>query len=465
MSAELFSNKVLRISTLASPDNTSADPLLFVKFDKFTCKRCPFQRTTPSGPVLLNNTGPLGVVLWKGHRLQVNLSNFTNNKGSALVLSGDASVDIRNTLFENNSADNGGAIMIISHYYFVFDFKTVTFIGNTAENNGGAIYFELYPHFSAWYNTTFVNNLAGNMGNNIYSNSYIPSITSKTLSYYNSLPPIFISPYRICLDSPSASCDYATNCNTDGMLGREIKFEATVCDYYGRKISGSLQPRIDCSNCTNYTPSITPVILGNRTKEQIIIFRHANDIDDDCKDCTYRFSFTITPLNDQKEFTHINTTLTVELSSCFSGFVFNNASQICECYNSKDDIIRCDKDIAEIRQGYWFGSVSENRTVSLCPNYYCSFSHPTETRNGYYNLPRKLDDQCRPHRTGVACGDCSSGYTLAYNAPDCVDERKCSWMLPMVIVLTILYWIIIVVCVCVVLCIPNFKYLWDICMG
>ena len=41
----------------------------------------------------------------------------------------------------------------------------------------------------------------------------------------------------------------------------------------------------------------------------------------------------------------------------------------------------------------------------------------------------------------------SSGYTLACNALDCVDERKCSWMLPLVIVFTILYWIIIVVSV------------------
>jgi len=65
--------------------------------------------------------------------------------------------------------------------------------------------------------------------------------------------------------------------------------------------------------------------------------------------------------------------------------------------------------------------------------------------NGYYSLLRKLDDRCRPHRTGVACGDYSSGYTLAYNVPECVDERKCSWMLPLVIVLTILYWIIIVI--------------------
>ena len=129
-------------------------------------------------------------------------------------------------------------------------------------------------------------------------------------------------------------------------------------------------------------------------------------------------------------------------------FVFSDDSQTCICYNDDDSVILCNGDNAEVKQGYRFGSVLGKHTVSLCPNFYCDFSDRTKTENEYYSLPRELDDQCRPHRTGVACGDCSSGYTLTYNAPDCVDERKCSWMLPMVIVLTILYWIVIVVGVC-----------------
>ena len=49
------------------------------------------------------------------------------------------------------------------------------------------------------------------------------------------------------------------------------------------------------------------------------------------------------------------------------------------------------------------------------------------------------------HRTGVACGECKSGYTLAYDSPDCINTHKCSaGMTILVIVLTILYWIAIV---------------------
>ena len=165
--------------------------------------------------------------------------------------------------------------------------------------------------------------------------------------------------------------------------------------------------------------------------------------------------------------------LLFNLSSFAIGFVYSKNPQKCGCYNDDndddnddnndddnssdnddgdddDDVMQCYGDIADIRQGYWFGNVSGTCTVSLCPIFYCDLSyHNIETVNGYYNFPRQTDDQCRPHRTGVACGDCSPGYTLAHNAPDCVDRKKCSGMLSLVIVLTILYWIIIVVGVCI----------------
>ena len=145
------------------------------------------------------------------------------------------------------------------------------------------------------------------------------------------------------------------------------------------------------------------------------------------------------------EFKEMTAMLSVELSPiCFSGFEFNSNSRVCECYHNQN-FVRCNGDNAEIKVGYWIGTeerCDEYPEISLCP--FCDFNNRRESTiyGGYYNLPRKLDDQCRPHRTGVACGDCSSGYTLA---PDCVEERKCSWMLPLVIVLTILYWIVIVV--------------------
>ena len=56
-----------------------------------------------------------------------------------------------------------------------------------------------------------------------------------------------------------------------------------------------------------------------------------------------------------------------------------------------------------------------------------------------------MDDQYSSYRTGIACGQCSEGYTLAYNSPYCINVSKCSpGMILLVIVATALYWIVII---------------------
>ena len=68
-----------------------------------------------------------------------------------------------------------------------------------------------------------------------------------------------------------------------------------------------------------------------------------------------------------------------------------------------------------------------------------------ETKNGYYKLPEEINDQCNSYSTGVACGDCKLEYTLTYDSPNCVNTDSCSaGMTILVIVLTTLYWIVVV---------------------
>ena len=48
----------------------------------------------------------------------------------------------------------------------------------------------------------------------------------------------------------------------------------------------------------------------------------------------------------------------------------------------------------------------------------------------------------------MACGECMPGYTLAYDSPDCINKNKCSaGTTALVVILTILYWIAILVVV------------------
>ena len=141
----------------------------------------------------------------------------------------------------------------------------------------------------------------------------------------------------------------------------------------------------------------------------------------------------------------ISVTLIIELSQCYPGFWYSNESQKCECYDA-DNIISCSGSNSTIRRGYWFGSVTEKPTVTLCPNDYCNFTC-CETTNGVYHLSPVRANQCRPHRFGTACGNCEKGYTLSFDSPECVEVNKCTIGIVLVTTLSLLYWIAVVVAV------------------
>ena len=85
-----------------------------------------------------------------------------------------------------------------------------------------------------------------------------------------------------------------------------------------------------------------------------------------------------------------------------------------------------------IKRCYWFGTVNirgiSTPTTSLYPTHYCNFNHHSKSaEEGYFELPETVDVQCNHHRSGIACGDCSPGYTL-YDMTllMCIDEDNCT---------------------------------------
>ena len=147
----------------------------------------------------------------------------------------------------------------------------------------------------------------------------------------------------------------------------------------------------------------------------------------------------------------------MHLSSCQRGYHFDSSlvPPQCVCY-PRSDIARCNRGYSEIRIGYWVGYVSDQFTSSVCPNNYCNFAKREETSPGYFQLPRELNEQCSSHRIGVACGECSSGFTLAYVSPNCINSDECSaGITVLVIFLTIIYWVGVVSVVFVVMYFNN----------
>ena len=146
----------------------------------------------------------------------------------------------------------------------------------------------------------------------------------------------------------------------------------------------------------------------------------------------------------------LSVNLTVELSQCHPGFWYFNKTEKCECYNTKN-IVSCSGSNSTIKSGYWFGYMNGIPTVASCPHSYCNFTC-CMIMYGIYHLSPVRSNQCRQHRTGVACRNCEKGYTLSFGSSQCIAENMCTvGQTILVVTLTILYWMGMMVIVFIVM--------------
>ena len=399
--------------------------------------------------------------------------NFTNNVGSALYLSSIVMNFEGNVLFMNNSAESGAAINLYQHANITMgNDSIIRFIGNTATLQGGAIFIEIsFGCFqptailsSSTATVMFANNSAGFTGNSIYFDvpescnvirdpTSINSLVNIPNKFnYTQLPvsfgsPISTSPYKISLCSKgcplyhdNTSITHSCYISERIMLGQLIGINATICDYYS-SVSDPVQFLIECSNCNNkYRLSSNKLVIQNGLFDIAFL---AVDADSDISDNT-NVTLNLSSVLPSK-YKQLTATISLKLSSCQSGYSFDAKIQQCKCYEESVDIIQCQQGNAEIKYGYWFGiAVFPKRTISLCPIHYCQYDRHKETAKGYYELPKELDGQCISHRTGIACGECKPGYTLAFDSPECINTSKCNTGIKFIVVAsTVLYWIIV----------------------
>ena len=399
-------------------------------------------------------------------------ANFINNTGTVLHLSSSTLIFDTYALFENNAADSGAALYLEQGTQVYMNCKyspvTVRFVNNTAIQYGGAVYADVpstcptngvmfHSHNKQNCRVSFVSNKAGIIGDSFYFNiheycSIITNVNSSNSLLYipyqftDSEPhntSIVTSPHSLMLYFPNHDGSYIGN-NTffisNKILGKAITFTGAVFDYFNNSAEPT-QFYVHCvSTCNDLTLTDDRLLLDNVSLLSITL--HGHRIDAKPINITLGMTSLLPSFNQQ-----IISELIIELQQCFSGYYYNVNFNQCVCYDYKG-IVQCYDDYNEIKRGYWFGTVTNvmKPTVSLCPSRYCDFvKNRKETRQGYCAIPSQLDDQCSSHRTGVACGECKSGYTLAYDSPDCINTDKCSaGMTILVIVLTILYWIAIV---------------------
>ena len=439
------------------------------KFDiNITLSDCIFDNNIGSTSIVNINT-PIIENFYTTISMILDNSTFSNNQGTTLYLLIPKICIKGYTLFINNLATNGAAVYMQEVHSILFDNNAIfRFINNSAEQKGGAIYINLISLYTDYKdcdifwsisntsNVSFINNSAGIAGNSIYfsipqscqiitdinNNSsllYWPNKFNYSQSVYTKNSPIVTSPYSVKLYPPAVAMHNFSNdysIQDPKMLGEPIQFTASVFDYFN-ETTEPVTFSIKCRTCIDYILSPYQITVHDHSIHELKVFPIVHSDVHINTNISLIFHSALSPI-----YKLLFASLSVELSPCRAGYVFNYTKCLCYPYPK---LVHCKEQYVEIKIGYWIGYLTrQSYTSSICPNNYCSSEHP-ETSPGYYSLHGESDDQCSSHRTGVACGECKSGYTLAYDSPDCINTDKCSaGMTILVIVLTILYWIAIV---------------------
>ena len=375
-------------------------------------------------------------------------TNFKNSGTAFTSLSNITFAENSSVTFTNNTAlQDGGSIYLSDHSTLVLIHNSkVVFSHNTARDYGGAIYAQS-EHSLLIFNTSdihFIDNRAGTRNESLYINVLKSYNINNTKGIDEKSFPVATSPSKLVLYSPARCINGTdTECSTyfinNIMLGKEITLNGCVLDYYnqpaetaqflvtgmdqGFKISSANYISISCNHTTQ---GIT--VIGDL---------HKNN--------SYNYSMNISLYVIRfSESKVISVNLKIQFSQCHPGFLYFKESQSCECYNNSE-IISCSGSSSTIKRGYWFGSVTGKSTVTTCPTSYCNFTC-CEITNGIYHLSPIRTNQCRSHRSGVACGNCEKGYTLSFDSAQCIGITKCSiGQMILVTTLTLLYWISIII--------------------
>ena len=381
---------------------------------------------------------------------------FTNNKakdGGAINIQQSTMNLVMASLvrFNDNSASsNGGAIYLGDNDTLTFQ-SEIMFHHNSASLFGGAIYGELKQTnqtkiLSATTSIEFSNNTAL-VGGDVYMHIQ-PSCDEVCLN--SSIVGLNVThnypPSHLALHSPTtciATTEPVNNCDiyfvNNIMLGQNIKINACVLSFYDEP-AGEMNFVIKGENQHHKLDSTRLVPIACNIFEGIsIIGKKISD--------KTNFSMTITSYGNSE--VEISVKLIAELSPCHHGYHYDNTAQKCVCYDNSD-IVSCSGSTSTIKRGYWFGIVDGKTTVAVCPNNFCNFTC-CETTNGFYRLSPVRINQCSLHRSGTACGSCEKGYTLSFDSARCVRVNKCTTgQRTLVILLSVIYWIALVVVVFVV---------------
>ena len=385
-----------------------------------------------------NSSSNIGAVAMSGVNVEYRGTTiFSNNNSTALIVDG-AFVRFSNdslTIFEDNSGLHGGAVLLIKGSWIsVYPNSSVIFLRNTAIQYGGAIYVELSTPFdyllshicfvryylenvspSEWKtNFIFINNTAGDSDNTLFVSTLRPCLRVYTvgISLLYKIPFHHHSPMNDSVIStlPAIFNYLHHKISILHIIPGEI-FDLPV--ELRDELNQSVSSAMFIATCTG-PPSPYVMPTYHFTNGSIQIAGKPNEI------CELQ-------LETDADY-QISTTMQLMLMNCPPGFMYNNDNEQCECLVSHTHqnpaIIGCETSFqAYFDQFYWIGYESDDAVdllISPCPYRYCYEDHISEGQL----LPRDANKTTldkfvcgNRKRTGLLCGQCVEGYSVAMNSP------------------------------------------------
>ena len=369
--------------------------------------------------------------------LTLNNVSITNNNMTGLLVF-ETAVVIKNntaTIFHNNTGvDVGGGLIMIDDSYLVFeDHSFINFTQNSAEN-GGAIYVEnngltqsacfyqisdyKHPKSTKVY---FFDNQASEAGTalfggkiycELFNTQFFSSkqIFEEIFDYSTQTGPSVISsePTDVCF------CDGNNTINCS-------RTQLTMTAYPGEEINISVVT-VGLKN------GVAPAILQIQSllDEGTTVRKHElyNTSAMECTTIAFTAIYDSYVLKVLYMDNHI--LLNVSLSKCPLGFEVSAKTKACDCEEAlKQSVsnISCDAATSTIsrQRGIWIGNISDCLIRSNCPFDYCN------TAQVRFSLTDP-DPQCALNRTGILCGKCQDGLSLALGSNDCIQCAQFSYL-------------------------------------
>ena len=391
---------------------------------------------TESGPISNSGSEPAfigsAVKLDNAARTIIKNCTFKDSIGSAISASGSNLIFEGLNIFTNNSGINGGALSLDGRTSIFLQDASIHFNNNKAQYGGGAIYVAQTIYCFVSFNgnsnnVLFHNNTATFAGTDIFADvDFVCNSTLfdkvfhvKNTNFNRSL--LSSNPKAVCLCNDSTlDCDTRVK-TIDLYPGETIVVPATTVGSQSGTVPGGIHADI---SGTNFTIEPYQVTQGVTT------YRKCADLQFTTYSSAKSAILKLRPEISVNVQVYTNSRMPVELhlnfKDCPPGFILRTGNgSFCGCSDTLKQVgVTCNISTNTLFRptGVWIGYVNDSvEGTGVIVHPHCPFDYCKKSGN---NMSLSdPDEQCNYNRSGMLCGRCKSGLSLALGSSKCI---KCS---------------------------------------